>query len=354
MKRISIIAATLLFCITAANAYNPPVNGDGLFELSSARMLSTASSVTGGGLFNGNPSSVTVNPALTVDEQRIALNAGFTMLFSTDSSNDKSVGTAMQIGGIVPTKWTVMTFYLNGVFVPFYEMNLNDSVNFKFGMSKQVTEKCSIGLGLNTGYLWGAGKDWSLSGNVGLLYNQGNVGFLKDVRFGASVLNIGKNYNKASAIGMNPTEKVTEYPSLLTIKAGVAGLLVSSPSFDMGFSLDVTTPMFQNIMIDAGLECSINNLVYISVAEKFNLNEFANGINDFIPSIGVGMKFHFGFKDNEYFDKKGWAESELSTTAAYKQMYGTVNAISTEVDLKLGMEDSTPPVITLWLDEGDE
>ena len=58
MKRISIIAATLLFCITAANAYNPPVNGDGLFELSSARMLSTASSVTGGGLFNGNPSSV--------------------------------------------------------------------------------------------------------------------------------------------------------------------------------------------------------------------------------------------------------------------------------------------------------
>lgn len=354
MKRISIIAATFLLCITAASAYNPPVNGDGLYELSSARMLSTASSVTGGGLFNANPSTVIVNPALTVDEQRVALNAGFTMLFSTDSSNEKSVGTAMQLGGIVPTKWTVMTFYLNGVFIPFNEMNLNDSVNAKFGMSKQITEKCSIGLGLNVGSLWGAEKDWSLSGNFGVLYNQGELGFLKDLRFGASILNIGKNYSKTSAIGMNPTEAVTEFPALLTVKAGVAGLLVDTDAFDLGFSLDVTTPMFQNVMIDAGLECGIKNLVYISVAEKFNLAEFANGINDFIPSIGVGMKFHFGFKGNDYFDKKGWAESELSTTATYKQMYGTVNAISTEVDLKLGMEDNTPPVITLWMDEGDE
>lgn len=354
MKRISIIAAAFLLCVSAANAYNPPVNGEGLNEISSARMLSTASSVAGGGIFNANPSTVTVNPALTVDEQRIALNAGFTALFSTDSANEKSVGTAMQFGAIVPTKWTVMTFYVNGVFVPFVEMNLNDSLNAKIGFSKQITEKCSIGLGINTGYLWGAGSDWSLSGNFGVLYSQGDLGFLKDLRFAASVLNVGKNYVNTTSIGVNPTEKVTEYPTLLTVKAGVAGLLVDTPAFDMGFSLDVSSPMFQNVLIDAGLECSIKDLVYISLAEKFNLTEFANGKNDFIPAIGIGVKFQFGFKDNEYFDKKGWAESELSNTTTYKQMYGTVNAISTEMDLKLGMEDNTPPVITLWLDEGDE
>lgn len=351
MRKVFICAFALVLSFGVANAYNPPVNGDSLFEISSARMLATASSVVGGPIFNANPSSVAVNPALTVDEQRIALNTGFTMLFSTDETNKKGFGSAMQLGAIVPTKWTVMTFYLNGTFVPFNEMNLCDSVNFKYGMSKQITEKTSIGLSLNTGYLWGSGSDWSLSTNLGLLYNQGDFGFIKDCRFAASFLNLGKNYSNSMAVGVNPSKQSSAFPSLATIKVGMAGLLVDKKDFDLGFNIDVTTPLLQNFMVSAGLECSIKDIFYINVCERFNLTEFSNGRNDFIPAIGIGMKFHYGFKDSDYMSKKGWAESELSTMATYKQMYDTVNAVSAEVDLKLGMEDSAPPVITLWMGE---
>lgn len=354
MKRIiSIVLAGLLVC-SVANALNPPANAEGLYELSSARLLSSASSVTGGGLFNANPTAVAINPALPSEEQRVSVNAGYTLLFSTNPENSSAIGNALQLGMLIPTKWTVIDLFLNGVFVPFQEMNLNNSLNFKAGVSKEITDKLTVGIGLNTGYYWGAGSDWCLSTNIGILYSAGNLGFVKDVKYGVSILNLGKNYSNISAIGVNPTKDVSQFPSLLTVKAGMSGLLLDISAVKLGYSVDFTLPSFMNFIADVGLECSIKDMIYISVAEKFNLNEFSNGKNDFIPSIGVSVKFRFGFEENEYFEKQGWKESELSAAVAYKQLYNTVNCISGEVDVKLGMEDNTPPVITLWDDEGDE
>lgn len=356
MKRIFFGVFTFFFAISIVNAYNPPVNSDGLFELSSAKLLSNASSVSGGGVFNANVSSVTVNPALVSNEQRVSLNLGYTLLVSSNSENSKSLGSALQLGMIIPTKYTVFDFYLNGTFVPFKEMNLANSFNVKLGMAKEITEKLSVGFGLNTGSFWGAGNDWSLSCNLGTLFSFGKVGFIKDMRMGVSILNLGKNFNSTTCIGMNSDESVTAFPNICTIKAGVSGLFVNSPNVKLGFSFDLQTPLLQNVLADLGLECSIKDIVYISIAEKINLSELELGHKDLIPSIGLGFKFSFGFNKNDFFEKNGWKESEISSTFAYKQMYETINCISTEVDMKLGMKDNAPPVIQLWLDEdeGDE
>lgn len=355
MKRVTLSVFAFLLVCSFANAYNPPVNAEGLYELSSARLLSSASSVTGGGIFNANPASITINPALPSQEQRVSANAGYTFMVSSNSENSSSLGNALQLGMLIPTKWTVIDVYLSGIFVPFVEMDLANTFNAKVGLSKEITDKLSFGIGFNTGAFWGKGNDWSLSASLGILYNAGDAGFIKDMRFGASLMNLGKNYETVQCTGVNPTEEVSAFPTLCTLRLGTSGLFVNNDTIKFGYSLDLATPLFQNLMADVGLECSIKNLVYISVAERFNLKEFSNGKNDFIPSIGIGLKFRFGFTENQYFEKKGWKESELATTFAYKQMYETVNCISAEIDVKLGMEDNTPPVIILWLDEeGDE
>ena len=46
--------------------------------------------------------------------------------------------------------------------------------------------------------------------------------------------------------------------------------------------------------------------------------------------------------------KNDWNESEMRLSAAYKNVYETVNAISADVDITLGLKDETPPVIQLW------
>ena len=38
----------------------------------------------------------------------------------------------------------------------------------------------------------------------------------------------------------------------------------------------------------------------------------------------------------------------MQVSTAYKNVYKTVNAISADVDIALGLKDETPPVIQLW------
>ena len=104
MKKFFTAAAVFLLILTAANAYNPPVYGDNIFELSSPRQLVNGTSCVGGGLFYASPESLVANPALTAKEQRIDLNAAYTGLFSSDESNDKRYGNAFQFGILIPFK----------------------------------------------------------------------------------------------------------------------------------------------------------------------------------------------------------------------------------------------------------
>ena len=60
MKKLLCAVAVFGLMLSAASAYNPPVYGDDIFELSSPRQLANASSVVGGGLFYASPESIIV------------------------------------------------------------------------------------------------------------------------------------------------------------------------------------------------------------------------------------------------------------------------------------------------------
>ena len=357
MKKLSCAAIVLLFVLSAANAYNPPVYGDDIFELSSPRQLTNGSSVVGGGLFYASPESLLVNPALTAKEQRIDLNVAYTGMVSSNKENAKNqrYGNAFQTGILIPAKRFVFSGYINGTMVPFKEMYLGDSFNFKIGLAKEITDKLTVGLNLNTGIFWGAGTDWALSGNLGFLYNYGNLGFLKNFRYGVSVLNLGKNYNQTSLPGIKgQDEAVSSLPTIATIKAGIGGSFVENDVIKLGFSFDLTTPGFMNLITDMGLQFSVKDMLFISVAEKFNIAELANGVKNVMPSVGLSFRFTFDVKNNDYLQKNGWSQSEMSASVAWKQFNGTINAVSAGVDVNLGLKDETPPVIQLWLEDEDE
>lgn len=355
MKKIlTTVIFTGLFAASLA-AYNPPVNGENFLELSSPKTLTEAASVTGGALFVASPDSLTVNPALTAGEQRTELNLGYTALVSSNEANNSKFGSAFQLGFLYPTKWYVYSAYVNGTFVPFQEMMLGNSINAKVGLSKEVTEKLDVGLNLNTGVNMSLGVDWALSGNVGFVYEWGNLSFLKDFRFGASVLNLGKNYTKVNLDGIYTSDENPDlcgwFPMLGTIKAGAAATLFSNDNIKTGASFDLTVPGFQNAIVDAGVQLKVKDMLTLSVAEKINLREAISGHANYIPSVSLAFTFTLDVKNSDYFDRHSWTESEMSASAAYKKMYGTINAVSAGVDLKLGMEDNAAPVIELWQDE---
>lgn len=356
MKKTVFKGILFALLLSAASAYNPPVNGENFYELSSPRLLSTSSSSCGGPIYYVSPDSVVANPALGASEQLVKLNFGYTALLSFDKSDSHHFGSALQTGVIIPTKLAVFTGYLNGVFSPFDNMNLGYSFNTKLGLAKEITDSINVGINLNSGVLWGAATDWSLSANIGMLYSVEKLGFIKDFRYGLSIMNLGKNYTQNNlAHPIDGTSPAGMFPTLCYVRTGVAGLLVSTDPFKLGFALDVSTPLMQNVIVDGAIQMGIKDTVYINVAERFNMAEFTNGHRDLIPAVSIGVKLNFRFDDNAYLSSKGWEEIQVDGYGAYKLLYEDISAVSVGADVSFGKRDVTPPVIQIFLDDdGDD
>ncbi len=354
MKRNVLAVVSICLICSAIYAYNPPVNGENFLELSSPRQLTDASSSSGGGIFYAGPESLNVNPALPASEQRNVVNLAYTALFSSNSEDTKTYGNAFQAGILIPTKFAVYSAYMNGTMIPFVDMNLGNSFTIKGGLSKEVTEKLNVGLNMNSGIFWGANTDWAASINLGFVYNQGKVGFLKDFRYSAALLNLGKTFTNTTLPGINPEAETGIFPMIGTLKLGCAALLAQTSVIKLGASLEITTPAFMNVITDLGLQFAVKDMLYITVADKFNLRELINGHVDVIPSVGLTFRFTFDVKNNQYLEKNGWSQSEMSTAVAWKQLYKNINAVSAGVDLNLGLKDETPPVITIKFEDDEE
>lgn len=347
MKKLIIAITAMGLLISAVHAYNPPVNGESFQELASPRLLSNGASSAGGGLFYANPESLIVNPALLGSEQRNVLSVAYTSMFSSNPLDKGSYGQAFGLGFLHPTKFAVYTGYMNGVFVPYADMQTGNTMNLKFGLAKEITNKLNVGMNLNSGVFWGANTDWDFSVNMGFVYNYGNLSFMKNFRYSASILELGKTYTNTTLPGLYPEKDTGIFPMIGTIKVGAAASLLETSVVKIGASLDLSTPLFMNAIADLGLQFTIKDMVYLSIADKFNLRELVNGNINVIPSVGLTVRFTFDVKNNEYLEKNGWSENEMSVTSAWKQLYGNVNAVSAGVDMNLGLKDETPPVITI-------
>lgn len=351
MKKLLFTFFAAALFLTSAYSYNPPAGGEDLTQLASPSNLSGANSVTGGALFNAGADSIIVNPALTAGEQRVNLNVGYTFLYSGNANNANRIGSSFQAGILIPFKLYVFSGYANGTFAPFGEMCIGNSMNFKAGLSKEITDKLSVGLNAGGGFAFGSICDWALYADIGVLYKWGDLGFLKDFRIGGSVLNLGKMYDKVSCIGINAGSVNTPYPTLVTLKAGAAGTVVDTDTVKVGVGLDFTVPCFQNFIADINAQISFKKAFYISINEKLNMAELINGKVSIIPSIGFFYKFSFDVKNNQYLENNGWSQSEMTVSAGYKNLFSTVHAMSAGVEIDLGMADDEPPKITVWDNE---
>lgn len=363
MKKIlgMVLAAGLL--VSAVSAYNPPAGWESMYELSSPTALSGEVTAAGGALYKVGPESLNVNPALTATEQRVVLNLAGTALVSSNEVNPSKIGFAAQTGIMIPTKLYIYSAYINGTFIPFEEMHLGNSLSVKAGLSKSITDWLDVGLGMNTGFALGSDFDWALGADLGFVAKPGNVVFMKDFRYGVSVLDFGKNINK-------DTEE-NNWPCWLpVIKGSAAATMYKNDTLKIGAGVDVTVPRFHNMILDASAAICLKEMFTVSISEKINLVETINKSYNFIPSIGMNFKFTFDIKNKKpvegsdeeykenkfasYMEKNDWSESEMTVSAAYKNLYKTINAVSVGADINLGLKDSVPPIVKIVFDDDEE
>ena len=92
MKKL--LTGMICFAVLSAGifAYNPPVGAEDMCLLSSPAGLS-GNLFTAGSISNSSGAeSILVNPALTAENQRVNLNAGYTFLFDSNDQNESQIG----------------------------------------------------------------------------------------------------------------------------------------------------------------------------------------------------------------------------------------------------------------------
>jgi len=358
MKKFAAAMVVSAIVLTAVHAYNPPVGNESLFEYSSPAALSGKLSVAGGALFSAGPDSLIVNPALTAGEQRTVLNVGYTFLYSGNDENEYQVGSSFQTGILIPFKLYIFSGFVDGNFSNFDEFYIGNNINIKAGLAKEITDKLDVGASVSGGINWGYGFDWALAGNLGFNYAYGDLAIFKNFRYGASLLNLGKGYSDLNRTAYGTTydgtadaDSISMFPTYVTLKVGAAGSVFKNELMDIGLALDLTTPCFQNLIIDMNLQFALKDMLVLSIGEKINLVETINHRNNFVPGISLSFKFDFNVKNNEYLARNDWSQSEMNVSAGYKNLYGSVHAISAAADLYLGMEDTSAPVILIDFEE---
>lgn len=360
MKKI-IVAAASLFMSASLFAYNPPAGGQNSLRITSPELLTGAKSAAGGPLLHVTPDSILNNPALPGFNQRSTLTAGGTLLFDS-ADDDHSLGGGFELGILLANRWCVPTAIIQGVFVPYEHMQLGSSMNLTLGYAKDITDSVSVGISGNVGLLWGFESDWTASAGLGAYWDYGDIKFLKNVRFGSAITNLGKMYTKTTVNGIKTKDitlpngtsaevydEASMWPGIATLRIGSAATLVDAENFKLGVSADFAFPGFQDFVFDAGLQMQFFKIVKLSSSWEFDVQEFANDAKNILPS--VGLSFNFIFKsNNEKLSSKGWEQSEVTTSAAWQRMYKNVDAVSAGIEVDLGLKDTQAPEITMWGD----
>ena len=353
MKRI-VLAGLLTLAASCAFAYNPAFGGESLFKLNQPQML-TEGSASGGPLFSVSSSSIVYNPALPAGEQRTIVNlTGSAIVDSFSADGNQEVGWGIQSGVVVPTRYVVFSGNVSGMFQNNPAMQLGNSIVVHLGVSKEMTERLSVGANIYTGFYFGHGNDLSVGADLGAVYRIEKLGFLRDVRIAAALLNMGMPMHSGYQVnGIDGSTSNVSFPGIFTPRASFAATLFTVGNHDNrlvgGFSADFSFPSFQNMIFETSFGLSFRDFVFLNVGWDANIRELSSGARVNLPSVGLGFKIVI----SSGAGSSDWKKSELIPTVGWQNINKDFHDISAGVTVFLGQEDDIPPQIILWDDEAD-
>lgn len=321
-----------------AAAYDPPTGGEFSSLLASPYLLSGGSWAAS----TESPVSDTLNPAASAGQQRVALDANYAAIVGME--NQTGWGSSLNLGLTIPKPYGVWSASAHFLSVPdsLSSLPLGTSFSVDGSIAKDLYPNLYAGIGVR----FVLGDDWGLAADIGVLHKVGDLAFLKGFQWGLVLSGLGKPYvpNGLGAAGT----AATAFPSPYTLTLGGKGDLVKTEKFRAGASLDLSFPSFQNVLVNLGLEGSFKEVVTVRTGWTLNAHELANKPAALAPSIGVFAKFTINRKTDESFiSKQGWDQSEIRPSVAVRPLYDGIYAVSTGVNVQLGVVDKSPPEVTL-------
>ena len=194
MRNAGRIASVMLVLLLAAGAFAFAENG--FLDLASPVFLGGG----GGTATLETPFGTLLNPSVSADRQRVTLDLSYIALTQLTPGFALG-GDIVNLGVSLPNRAGVFTAigrFATSDFsptVPGLQWGPLAGLNLSF--SKDLFPDLYIGVGLGGEF----GSDWGLGLDLGFLNFDGDIGFLKDFRWGAALRNLGRAYADPAAPG---------------------------------------------------------------------------------------------------------------------------------------------------------
>jgi outer membrane protein OmpA-like peptidoglycan-associated protein/flagellar hook assembly protein FlgD len=340
----------VLFLTSAFTAFalpeTPAFGADTVQDLFSPDLAGQGSFVTS----RGSAPFSAINPAQAGQTDRMILNAG--ALGVTNLNIASELGGIFDLGFLYPTKSATYSGTLRYYYFDQFSTDfpLKNELGGNFSVAKEFLPQFSLGAGIN----FGAGSgNWTLSADLGLLHNLGDLGFMKNFTWAFVLRNMGKSW---APTWFTPWLGVTFDFLQVAGKNGKPDPLVLNFAADIGVP-SIFFPKKINLIIKTGITATVLEKFTISIlwpgAGGYNMREARRenrGHFQWLPSIGVGINFLIPYggkrQPGEYrLSERRPSDGDITFDAAFKPLYYDVYATGAGVTWYAGYRDDLPPNI---------
>ena len=329
-----VVLATLLagFISVPLFAYNPPQGAPYVGTLSSAPLTADGAGVVS----TASPGADMVNPAASGGITRPRLSADYLALVGASPLYS---GTIANLAGSFPTNFGVYNGSLH-FFTSTSPLDLGTFGIAHFSFSKQLYPNLLIGSGLDLTLGNAATTDWGLGFDFGFINTPGDIGILKNFRWGAAIENVGKPFE--------PIAGFSGIPPPFTPAIGAAFDLVRSRSFSLGLSSTISFPSFQDVGLSIGTTLSIADSFDVNLSSNLDLHQLQGGTQPFPLSGGISLTFRTTLPSSlSRLTKTRSARTEVSPTLAVLPLPEGRYAAGGGLTLAIGQIDREPPRIAI-------
>jgi flagellar hook assembly protein FlgD len=336
LRRICPVVVVLLCTVVTTSAQYRPADGTGIYyDLISPVLL-------GGGdntVSCESPSTAYLNPASSALGERTMID--FSYMTITGTSQHEGFAHIANIGMTFPSTIGVFSSSAHFITSPFDTVDFGTLGSLGVSFSKDLYRNLLVGLGVGAHLGSNERFDWGAGLNVGFIHLAGDLGFLKDFRWGISVREIGK--------GFAPVEGRSAYPPTFTPSLGVAFNLIKTDVFVWGFTSDFCFPTFQGLKINTATEIGIGKLLFLRASFPVDLHEWSEGDRR-LPGFGLTLQFATDGGDDkgsirasESYSRHGDVDVNLGAAPLPEGHW----VLGAGFDLLLGSADETPPRIVM-------
>ncbi|MFW5785687.1 MAG: FlgD immunoglobulin-like domain containing protein [bacterium] len=344
MKRLIMLLLTASLVVPALSAFDQASGADDSAGLTSPVFAARRAVATG----EESPTTDALNPAASALKQRAHLDVSYAALTGLGDSagNTGYRGHVANVGVTIPSRVGVAATSLAFLTSPYDSMNLGTQFGIHASFSKDLYSNFLVGLGVGSTLGTADAFDWGLGADLGVQHHLGDVAFMRDFRWGASLHHMGRSFGSATA---------TLSGAPFTLIAGASATMLDTEPVDIVAAADLSFPSFQNVRFDVGTDVTFFDRVTTRVGWGIDLRERLDDTRpnrSLIPSVGIAVDFSTDFRGDEgLLARRDWSRSDVEVKSAAAPLYNGIWAFGLGGNVALGVIDAEPPDVEVTYDE---